>query len=605
MRVPALKTSVRSPRRASPRAKFRRPAEAVSYSHTVANLDRRRFLGLAGLGAAGALGIGAFGRAPWGTWYAAADTPPGTTLHTVATPVGASGYRTLTAGPGWPVVVRDELAEARSGREDRRTPLASLVQLTDLHILDAQSPMRFEYVHQFTGSAFRPHETLTTHGLVSLVDRVNALGLGPHTRRDFDAVVTTGDNTDNKEHAELGWFLTALNGGTFAANTGAPDRYEGVQNSGSELYWNPDSPIPDRYKRAGFPEMPGLLAAALQPITGTGLRTPWYCVFGNHDDSVEGTVPSGIGPLEAMYTGPIKIESPNSEQARAIGSAASSDPGALPAVLAAVTTPPRIVTPDPARAPFTPRQFIAAHLDPRNTGPGPVGHGFAPDADATGIGYYTFEIAPGVVGISMDSTNRAGFVDGSLGEAQFRWIERALQAGSGRYHDRDGRIVTHAADDTWFLLFSHHTSDTMDNLLPDPENPGERRYGGAELVDLLHRFPNVLAWVNGHTHENRITPRPGATPAQGFWEINTASHIDFPQHARIIEVADNGDGTLSLLTTLIESDSPYEARHGDFSPTGLASLYRELSFNDIHADAALLGGSGDHNTELLLPSPRA
>ncbi|AQA23930.1 metallophosphoesterase domain protein [Rhodococcus sp. MTM3W5.2] len=111
--------------------------------------------------------------------------------------------------------------------------------------------------------------------------------------------------------------------------------------------------------------------------------------------------------------------------------------------------------------------------------------------------------------------------------------------------------------------------------------------------------------MNGHTHENKITPHPGATAAQGFWEINTASHIDFPQHARLIEVVDNTDGTLSLLTTLVESDSPYEVRHGDFSQEGLASLYRELSFNDIHADPKLLGGSVDHNTELVLVSPRA
>ncbi|MGW0172330.1 TIGR03767 family metallophosphoesterase [Rhodococcus sp. NPDC003322] len=572
----------------------------------MANLNRRGFLGLAGLGAAGALGVGAFGRAPWGTWYAAADTLPGTTLETVATPLGTTGYRSLTAGPGWPMIVRGELAEPRSGREDRRTALASLVQLTDVHIVDAQSPLRFEYVHPFNGSAFRPQETLTTQGLVSLVSRVNALGKGPHTRRGFDAVVSTGDNTDNKEHAELGWFLTALNGGTFVPNTGAKDRYEGVQNSGAELYWNPESPLRDMYKQAGFPQIPGLLGAALAPVTSPGLKTPWYSVFGNHDDSVQGTLPSGIGPLDAMYTGSLKFEVPGSpEQARAVDIATKFDPAGVPAALAAITTPPRHVTPDPSRAPFTPREYIAAHLDPANTGPGPVGHGFAPDAGETGIGYYSFEIAPGVVGISLDSTNRAGFTDGSLGEAQFRWIERTLQDGSSRYHDADGRPVTQSRDDTWFLVFSHHTSDSMGNLLPDPENPGERRHSGAELVDLLHRFPNVLAWVNGHTHENRITARPGATPVQGFWEINTASHIDFPQHARIIEVADNADGTISLLTTLIEADSPYEARHGDFSPAGLASLYRELSFNDIHADAAALGSAGDHNTELLLPSPRA
>ncbi|MDF2471519.1 MAG: hypothetical protein K0Q61_3891, partial [Rhodococcus erythropolis] len=184
------------------------------------NINRRSFLTFAGLGAVGAVSLGK----PWGLQYAGASTiptsGPGTTLESVSTPVSSSGYTRLTAGPGWANIVRSELAEPKSGREDRRTALASLVQLTDVHIVDAQSPMRFEYVHQITGSAFRPQETLTAHGLISLVRRVNSIGSGPHTSRPFDAVVTTGDNTDNKEFAELDWFLTSLNGGTVVANTG-------------------------------------------------------------------------------------------------------------------------------------------------------------------------------------------------------------------------------------------------------------------------------------------------------------------------------------------------------------------------------------------------
>ncbi|MCQ4120247.1 TIGR03767 family metallophosphoesterase [Rhodococcus tibetensis] len=572
----------------------------------MSDINRRTFLTLAGLGAIGAVGIG--GR-PWGLQYAGAAPLPtsgaGTTLEATAVPLGTSGYRRLGAGPGWPTIVRTELAEARNGREDRRTAIASLVQLTDVHLVDAQSPVRFEYVHPFTGSAFRPQETLSAQGLVALVQRVNALAAGPHTQRPFDAVVSTGDNTDNKELAELNWFLTALNGGTIVPNTGAPDRYEGVQNSGADLYWNPESPLQDIYKKAGFPEIPGLLGAAIDPVTSPGLRTPWYCVFGNHEDAVEGTVPSGIPPLEAMYTGSLKFEVPGSpDQAKAVDIATKFDPGAIAGALSAFTTAPRVVTPDPARAPFTPRQFIAAHLDPANTGPGPVGHGFAPDAGDTGIGYYAFDIAPGVIGISMDSTNRAGFVDGSLGAAQFRWIEETLLAGSGVYYDTAGARVSQSRSDTWFVLFSHHTSTTMDNLVPDPAVPAEPRIPASQLVSLLHRFPNVLAWVNGHTHENRITPWAGPTPEQSFWEVNTASHIDFPQHGRILEVVDNADGTVSILTTLFEADSPYSVEYTDLSPLGLASLYRELSFNDIHTDPVRLGASLDHNVELLLISGR-
>jgi metallophosphoesterase (TIGR03767 family) len=567
----------------------------------VTEISRRGFL--AGLGA---LGVASWGVGP--ALPAAYAAPPplvgtGTTLETVAVPDGASGYRRLTAGPGWATVVRTELAAAQPGREDRRTALASFVQLTDVHVVDAQSPARFEYVHPLIGSAFRPHETLTTQGLVSLVERVNALQAGPHLRRPFDAVVTTGDNTDNKEHAELDWFLTAMNGGRLTPNTGAASRYEGVQNSGATLYWNPESAIRDDYKKAGFPQVPGLLTAAIRPVTSPGLDTPWYCVFGNHDDSVSGTLPSGIGPLESLYTGAIKLEVPGSEaDTRAMATAlAGNDPAGIVAALSRFSGPLRFVTPDPKRRPFTPKQFIKAHFDAGGTGPGPVGHGFTADAADSGIAYYTFELAPGVIGISMDSTNRAGFTSGSLGAAQFRWIEKTLRAGSSRYYDSAGSLVTADHEDTWFVLFSHHTSTSMDNLLPDPAAILEKRYSGEQLVALLNRFPNVLAWVNGHTHENRVTPHAGATPRQSFWEINTASHIDFPQLGRIIEVADNRDGTVSVLATLFEADAPYAADRSDLSQSGLASLYRELSFNDVHYEAARVGTVPDRNVELLLP----
>ncbi|MFD1050989.1 TIGR03767 family metallophosphoesterase, partial [Kibdelosporangium lantanae] len=200
-------------------------------------------------------------------------------------------------------------------------------------------------------------------------------------------------------------------------------------------------------------------------------------------------------------------------------------------------------------------------------------------------------------------TNRAGLADGSIGDGQLKWLERTLQAGSSRYYDSRGTLVRSGATDTLFVLFSHHTSETMGNTLPDPTNLLEPRHDGPTLVALLNRFPNVVAWVNGHTHHNRITAHPGATPEQGFWEVNTASHTDYPHHARVIELTDNGDGTLSLFTTLIEADSPYSTDFGDSSPAGLASLYREIAVNDIHADPSRTGVPTDLNTELVLAKP--
>jgi hypothetical protein len=129
----------------------------------------------------------------------------------------------------------------------------------------------------------------------------------------------------------------------------------------------------------------------------------------------------------------------------------------------------------------------------------------------------------------------------------------------------------------------------------DPAHPGEKRHGGDELLAVLKKHRNVAAWINGHSHKNKIL-------AHGtFWEVSTASHVDFPQLARVIELTDNHDGTLSLITTLVESAAPHRTDFADLSQTGLAALYRELAYNAPGASpGTLTGASGDRNVELLL-----
>ncbi|MFJ2958536.1 TIGR03767 family metallophosphoesterase [Streptomyces sp. NPDC087270] len=530
----------------------------------------------------------------------------GTTLAQAATATGTGTYKRLAAGPGWPLVVRGELAAAGSGRDTTRTGLASFVQFTDLHLADTESPVRFEYLAQYIDSAYRPHEALTVRGAASLVDRVNSLSGGPYTGLPFSLVMATGDNTDNHEQVELDWYLTVMSGGAITPNTGDTSRYEGVQNSGSALYWNPESSYQDHYKAAGFPQVPGFLAAAGKPFTAAGLRTPWYTTVGNHDDSIEGTLPD-LGLLGSLYTGGGKIEGVDDATAAKLADAIQHDPATAVALLLGLLEgggPVRSVTPDARRAPFTPKQFAQAHLDTARTGPGPYGHGFTAAAADSGKLYYTFPISDGVLGVSLDTTNRAGWADGSIGSAQLKWLESVLQSYSTHWYDTDGNVVRRGSQDQLVVLFSHHTSTTMGNTLPDPYNLLDGRHTGTELVTLLQRYPNVVAWVNGHTHANLITPHGHAVPERAFWEINTASHVDFPQHARLIEIADNHDGTLSLFTTLVESAAPYATDFGTTTEPNLAALYRELSFNDPYATpAAKLGTSADHNTELLLVKP--
>ena len=125
---------------------------------------------------------------------------------------------------------------------------------------------------------------------------------------------------------------------------------------------------------------------------------------------------------------------------------------------------------------------------------------------------------------------------------------------------------------------------------------------GPELVELLLRHPQVLLWVNGHTHRNSVTSHPAASRG-GFWEITTASHIDWPQQVRAIELADNGDGTISVFGTMIDSAAAPAWNGSLRDSVSLAALSRELSANDGDQVEGHRGSVDDRNVELLLPTP--
>ncbi|MEU6392719.1 TIGR03767 family metallophosphoesterase [Streptomyces sp. NPDC046939] len=578
-----------------------------SVTKAAAALDRRTLLAAtgaatltAGLGYALAPGgsAAATGPAPDGTLSSrrapAAPLTPyprGTTLASVATGPAGSGYRRLGAGPAWDRVVRAELSSARSGRAARRTALAAFVQFTDLHLVDVQHPLRYEYLRAQTASAWRPQEALSVAGAVSLVERVNALRGAPVTASPLHFVMTTGDNTDNNSRTELDWFLKTMSGGRITPNSGDPRHYEGVQNSGIPLYWQPDTDRRDADKQGhGFPRIPGFLAAAIAELRSPGLNLPWYSTVGNHDALPGGCYAPGDSFFAEFAVGGRKLMELPGSASKAIWDNVKrgGDPKgtAFRDLLRSNTRAMRRVTPDEARAPFTPAEYLAAHLDPAHTGPGPVGHGYTRDNLAAVTQYYTFRISGDVLGVSLDTTDPGGHYEGSLGTSQLRWLVHQLQEA-----ERNGDHV---------VVFSHHTSKSMRNLREDPHHPGEQRHGGKELAALLGRHRPVLAWVNGHSHKNAITPHTGEPGTGGYWEISTASHVDFPQLARIIEITDNHDGTLSLFTTCVESAAPSRTDFTDLSQTGLAALYRELAFNAPGSRATLSGTPGDRNTELVL-----
>jgi metallophosphoesterase (TIGR03767 family) len=269
--------------------------------------------------------------------------------------------------------------------------------------------------------------------------------------------------------------------------------------------------------------------------------------------------------------------------------------------------PTRQVTADPNRRLLSRAQIVQEHF---TTSGHPHGHGYTSQNLADGTAYYAF--GNGALRfIVMDTVNQGGGPNGSLDRQQFGWLEQRFIAGSSSYLDASGRVVRQRVRDQLFVLFSHHTIGTMDNPSLAPGETGPRALG-PEVQALLLRFPNVVAWVNGHTHVNQLLAhaRASGSPfAGGFWEVNTAAHIDWPQQSRMVEIADNRDGTLSVIVTIVDTAAPSSFGGRLASPLDLASLSRELGVNDWQAPQPAgdvdgrRGSLQDRNAELIVPAP--
>ena len=586
-----------------------------------------------------------------------------TTLDHRIGPVAGSGYVGLQETKGETYVVRRGAgAKARKARRTHRHSLIEFVQLTDPQIADEMSPARVDFADPAGGeikSSWRPQEALGLQVFDSVVRSINAnrrspVRQGNGKRARLKLAITTGDLADNQQLNETEWFRTVLDGGGVDPFSGtaitsfdqcsgitvgeaarinndvAARRYTGVADYDDYAsapddrkrgFWDPDvAPPGNAGPYAAFPRYPGLLERAQVPFTAVGLNVPWYISRGNHDGLVQGNAPASTDLFRAIAVGCLKVL-PNAAFDPAQFEGATDDElfaafGNQQFILTLLNNASR-VAPDPARR-------IISKVEYRRL---IRGHGFTKtpvkqlNASRGTASYYAFTPKRGLRFISLDTVAEGGGQSGNLDDPQYRWLKGELKKARKR-----GQLV---------VAFGHHTLETMDNRRTDenagkcepvdepgcdtdprPSTPLHRGLVGPFSVGkLFKRNPNVVAYVAGHTHVNDVRFFRGRR-GHGFWQINTASHIDWPQQSRLIEIMDNRDGTLSLFGTILDTDAsvtaPAPGNASAFNTEQLASVARTLAFNDPQregsegsaGDASKSGQRRDRNVELVVRDPR-
>ncbi|HEX8206967.1 MAG TPA: hypothetical protein VF587_12980 [Solirubrobacteraceae bacterium] len=573
---------------------------------------------------------------------------------------------------------------ADPARGERRRSLAYFAQLTDFQLADEEAPARVEFVDRGASSAWRPMEALNPHSIEMMMRQVNAFadsspirqGDGTHAAMSF--ALTTGDNADNQLRNETIWVRQLLEGGRMDPNSGrkvddyaecgpvaaqallakgTPDEptYTGVQDYSDYSFeagdfYDPNNPVG---QFSSWPRLKGLMDRAQQPFEATGLKVPTYIANGNHDGLVQGNEDANR-EFERIATGCIKPV------------LATTD-----APLPSQPSPSFLFSPGPVT--FVPPDNPGTDLNEPGrayvdkvelkkiygAGRQDDDHGFAYvdkaelEASNQAASYYAWDARPGMRFIALDTLSEGGVIgedpthaspvngssNGNIDDPQFKWLERELEAAS--------------AADKLVVVYGHHPVRSLTASIPDEAaapcsgaydaalkyggqvdehghdvNPGcdldprdsQPLHLGEDLRDLLLKYPHVIAYVAGHTHENKVLPFAAPSGGTGFWEVNTSAEIDYPQQQRLVEVFDNVDGTLSLFGTVLDAASPIAtpadtedpAVTAGFSTETLGSLSRAFGFNDLQASRAAppetpFGAEGapeDRNVELILPDPR-
>lgn len=440
--------------------------------------------------------------------------------------------------------------------------LGVIWHLSDVHICDAESPARLEYLDRFSDpdspyahalgdvGTYRPQEILTVQVAATMVETVNDNARGPTTDRVADVVLLTGDLIDNAQENELQWYQTIVQGGEVAPVSGDGMRSSWVGSphiQWDDRYWHPDGPslgqARDRLTRVhGFPEIPGLVDAARAPVHSPGLRLPWISVYGNHDGLLQGTV-APTSELQSLAVGGERVT----------GLPPGMDPMEITWAIAK-HGPARYIHTDQS-----PRMAVAADGNRRLI----TGREFATATGAQAT-FFAMDVAELRI-ICLNTVNPYGGWEGSLDHPQFAWLDRELQS-----------------TDRPVVIASHHPSFTLTNDYVPAGSPS--RVLRDEVLDLLLDSDQVVLWLAGHVHHHSLTRH--ARNGHAFLEITTASLIDWPQQGSMIEilrVKEDFGSHVVVVSTAVDHQAPVMPNLTNLHDhRNLAAVSRLLSANDYH-----------------------
>ena len=475
---------------------------------------------------------------------------------------------------GWrPLICEADPGHFGEKFPSKSEPLFIFHHLSDLHVCDSQSPLRPEFLDRWSDpdspikelvgiiGTYRPQTILTSQVVEAMVIALNKVDRGPLSGHLIDAAIVTGDVTDNAQLNEVGWYLALLDGALIHPDSGDLHRYEGVMDELPDhydiKYWHPQGTPAgkeedDPRAKYGYPIVSGLLDLVREPFQATALKFPWFAVHGNHDALLQGTVVPSSATQSAQVAGRRYEGLPSELSLEAallrfgqIGPASYPDPSDAPYVE---------VTPDLNRRSVGRVEFAQLHI--ASTGQ-PRGHGFDEKNAIEGCLNYSLDVGQ-VTLVVLDSVNANGGWQGSLDAEQFIWLEETIRQSQ--------RPI---------ILASHHPLSTMINGY----SPSGKRYCLEEISAMLLQYPQVILWIAGHEHRHHVEWVGDRSANVGFWHVETASHIDWPQQSRTIEVVKDESGDIYIGMTVIDhaGDLTYE---GDGTPGDLAALSRLLSAND-------------------------